>query len=184
MALHYLQVENLTKSFGDNFLFKGISFSLFENQRVALIARNGAGKSTLLNIIAGNESYDEGKVTFRNGIKVGILPQDPKFLPGKTVLDLCVESGHEIQLKQLLGKLKVTDMDLHTEVMSGGQVKRIALAQVLVTQPDLLILDEPTNHLDLDMVEWLEDYLRKSRMALLMVTHDRYFLDRVCSDIL
>lgn len=184
MALHYLQVENLTKSFGDNFLFKGISFSLFENQRVALIARNGAGKSTLLSIIAGNESYDEGKVTFRNGIKVGILPQDPKLPAGKSVLDLCVESGHEIQLKQMLGKLKVTNLDLRTDVMSGGQVKRVALAQVLVSQPELLILDEPTNHLDLDMVEWLEDYLRKSRLALLMVTHDRYFLDRVCSDIL
>ncbi len=184
MALHYLQVENLTKSFGDNFLFKGISFGLFEGQRVALIARNGAGKSTLLNIIAGKESYDEGKITFRNDIRVGILPQDPKFDAGKTILQICIESEHEIQMKQMLGKLKITDLNLKTEVLSGGQVKRIALAQVLASQPELLILDEPTNHLDLDMVEWLEDYLRKSRMALLMVTHDRYFLDRVCSDIL
>jgi len=184
MALHYLQVENLTKSFGDNFLFKGISFGLFEGQRVALIARNGAGKSTLLNIIAGKESYDEGKITFRNDIRVGILPQDPKFDAGKTILQICTESEHEIQMKQMLGKLKITDLNLKTEVLSGGQVKRIALAQVLASQPELLILDEPTNHLDLDMVEWLEDYLRKSRMALLMVTHDRYFLDRVCSDIL
>ena len=184
MALHYLQVENLTKSFGDKYLFKGISFGLFERQKEALIARNGAGKSTLLNIIAGKESYDEGTITFRNGIRVGILPQTPLLDRGKTVLDICVESGHEIQMKQLLGKLKMTEMDLRTDAMSGGQIKRIALAQVLVTQPDLLILDEPTNHLDLDMVEWLEDYLRKSRMALLMVTHDRYFLDRVCSDIL
>ena len=184
MALHYLQVENLTKSFGDNFLFKGISFGLFEGQRVALIARNGAGKSTLLNIIAGKESYDEGKITFRNDIRVGILPQDPKFDAGKTILQICTESEHEIQMKQMLGKLKITDLNVKTEVLSGGQVKRIALAQVLASQPELLILDEPTNHLDLDMVEWLEDYLRKSRMALLMVTHDRYFLDRVCSDIL
>lgn len=184
MALHYLQVENLTKSFGDNFLFKGISFGLFEGQRVALIARNGAGKSTLLNIIAGKESYDEGKITFRNGIRVGILPQDPKFEAKKTILQICEESGHEIQMKQMLGKLKINDLDLKTEVLSGGQVKRIALAQVLISQPELLILDEPTNHLDLDMVEWLEEYLQKSRMALLMVTHDRYFLDRVCSDIL
>lgn len=184
MALHYLQVENLTKSFGDNFLFKGISFGLFEGQRVALIARNGAGKSTLLNIIAGKESYDEGKITFRNGIRVGILPQDPKFEAQKTILQICEESGHEIQMKQMLGKLKINDLDLKTEVLSGGQVKRIALAQVLISQPELLILDEPTNHLDLDMVEWLEEYLQKSRMALLMVTHDRYFLDRVCCDIL
>ncbi len=184
MALHYLQVEKLTKSFGDNFLFKNISFSLFEGQHIALIARNGAGKSTLLNIIAGKESYDEGKITFRNNIRVEILPQDPKFDAGKTVLDICKESGHEIQLKQMLGKLKITDMEMRTDTLSGGQVKRIALAKVLASQPELLILDEPTNHLDLDMVEWLEDYLRKSKMALLMVTHDRYFLDRVCSDIL
>ncbi|MBR0502067.1 MAG: ABC-F family ATP-binding cassette domain-containing protein, partial [Paludibacteraceae bacterium] len=148
MALHYLQVENLTKSFGDNFLFKGISFGLFEGQRVALIARNGAGKSTLLNIIAGKESYDEGKITFRNDIRVGILPQDPKFDAGKTILQICTESEHEIQMKQMLGKLKITDLNLKTEVLSGGQVKRIALAQVLASQPELLILDEPTNHLD------------------------------------
>ncbi len=184
MALHYLQVENLTKSYGDNFLFKGISFGLFESQRVALIARNGAGKSTLLNIIAGKESYDEGKITFRNGLRVGILPQDPKLEAGRTILEICENSEHNIQMKQMLGKLKITDLEQKTDVLSGGQIKRIALAQVLASQPELLILDEPTNHLDLDMVEWLEDYLRKSRMALLMVTHDRYFLDRVCSDIL
>lgn len=184
MALHYLQVENLTKSFGDNFLFKDISFGLFEGQRVALIAKNGAGKSTLLNIIAGNESYDAGKVTFRNGLKVGILPQDPKLDGFKTVQDVCSGSGDEIRMKQMLGKLKVTDLEQELKVMSGGQVKRVALAKVLVSDPELLILDEPTNHLDLDMVEWLEDYLRRSRLALLMVTHDRYFLDRVCNDIL
>jgi len=184
MALLYLQVENLTKSFGDNYLFKDISFGLFEGQRVALIAKNGAGKSTLLNIIAGNMSYDTGKITFRNGLKVGILPQDPKLDGFKTVQDVCTGSGNEIRMKQILGKLKITDLEQELNVMSGGQMKRVALAKVLVSEPDLLILDEPTNHLDLDMVEWLEDYLRRSRLALLMVTHDRYFLDRVCSDIL
>ena len=184
MALLYLQVENLTKSFGDNYLFKDISFGLFEGQRVALIAKNGAGKSTLLNIIAGNMSYDTGKITFRNGLKVGILPQDPKLDGFKTVQDVCTGSGNEIRMKQILGKLKITDLEQELSVMSGGQMKRVALAKVLVSEPDLLILDEPTNHLDLDMVEWLEDYLRRSRLALLMVTHDRYFLDRVCSDIL
>lgn len=184
MALHYLQVENLTKSFGDNFLFKDISFGLFEGQRVALVAKNGAGKSTLLNIIAGAESYDSGKVTFRNDLKVGILPQDPRLDGFKTVMDVCKGSSDEIRMKQMLGKLKITDLDQELGVMSGGQVKRVALAKVLVSDPELLILDEPTNHLDLEMVEWLEDYLRRSRSALLMVTHDRYFLDRVCSDIL
>ena len=184
MALHYLQVDNLSKAFGDRLLFEHVSFGLFEGQRTALIARNGAGKTTLLNIIAGKESPDEGTVTFRNGIRVGILPQDPQFAKGKTILDLCVESGFEIQMKQFLSKLKITDLSLVTDTLSGGQVKRIAIAMELVKQPDLLILDEPTNHLDLDMVEWLEDYLRRSRMAILMVTHDRYFLDRVCSEII
>lgn len=184
MALHYLQVDNLSKSFGDNYLFRKISFGLFEGQRVALIARNGAGKSTLLNIIAGKESYDEGSVTFRSNIQVGILEQDPVLTPNRTLLEICVESGHEIQMKQILGKLKITDLSLNTNNLSGGQTKRVAIALVLVKQPNLLILDEPTNHLDLDMVEWLEDYLKRSRMALLMVTHDRYFLDRICSDIL
>lgn len=184
MALHYLQVENLAKSFGDNFLFKDISFGLFEGQRVALIAKNGAGKSTLLNIIAGNESYDAGKVTFRSDLNVGFLPQDPKLDGFKTVEDVCTGTGNPIQMKQMLGKLKIVDMTQELAVMSGGQVKRVALAKVLVSNPELLILDEPTNHLDLEMVEWLEEYLRRSRMALLMVTHDRYFLDRVCSDIL
>lgn len=184
MALNYLQVENLAKSFGDNFLFKNISFGLFEGQRVALIAKNGAGKSTLLNIIAGNESYDAGKVTFRSDLNVGFLPQDPRLDGFKTVEDVCTGTGDSIRMKQMLGKLKIVDMEQELAVMSGGQVKRVALAKVLVSNPELLILDEPTNHLDLEMVEWLEDYLRRSRMALLMVTHDRYFLDRVCSDIM
>lgn len=184
MALHYLQVDNLTKSFGDNLLFKGISFGIFENQRTALIAKNGAGKSTLLNIIAGKESYDEGSVTFRTDLKVGILEQDPKFERGTTIQSICDKSEDPLRMKQLLGKLKIHELDLPTDNLSGGQIKRIALAQVLASQPNLLILDEPTNHLDLEMVEWLENYLRKSRLALLMITHDRYFLDRVCNEIL
>ncbi len=184
MALHYLQVDNLSKSFGDKVLFRKISFGIFEGQRVALIARNGAGKSTLLNIIAGGESPDEGTVTFRNGLQVGFLPQNPQLEKGKTIEEICAESGHDIQMKQILGKLKITNLTQRTDVLSGGQTKRIAIAKILANQPDLVILDEPTNHLDLDMVEWLEDYLRRARLALLMVTHDRYFLDRVCSDIL
>lgn len=184
MALHYLQVDNLSKSFGDNLLFKRISFGLFENQRTALIAKNGAGKSTLLKIIAGKEGYDEGSVTFRAGLKVAILEQDPSFEKGSTIGDICNKSEDPLQMKQVLGKLKIHDLDAVTDNLSGGQIKRIALAQVLASKPNLLILDEPTNHLDLEMVEWLENYLRKSKLALLMITHDRYFLDRVCNEIL
>ncbi|MBE6330422.1 MAG: ATP-binding cassette domain-containing protein [Bacteroidales bacterium] len=184
MALHYLQVDNLTKSFGDNLLFKRISFGLFENQRTALIAKNGAGKSTLLKIIAGKEGYDEGSVTFRTGLKVAILEQDPSFEKGSTIGNICNKSEDPLQMKQVLGKLKIHDLDAVTDNLSGGQIKRIALAQVLASKPNLLILDEPTNHLDLEMVEWLENYLRKSKLALLMITHDRYFLDRVCNEIL
>ena len=221
MALNYLQVENLTKSFGDKLLFEKISFGLFEGQRVALIAKNGYGKTTLLNIIAGKEHYDEGLISFRRDLRVGILPQDPKYPAGLTVLQACFHSenevvktiaeyedallhnaaherlnellarmdllkawDYEVRVKQILGKLKIKDLDQKVEHLSGGQLKRIALANVLITEPDLLILDEPTNHLDLEMIEWLEDFLRRSKMALLMVTHDRYFLDRICSDIL
>lgn len=184
MALHYFQVDNLTKSFGDNLLFKRISFGLFENQRTALIAKNGAGKSTLLKIIAGKEGYDEGSVTFRTGLKVAILEQDPSFEKGSSIGDICNKSEDPLQMKQVLGKLKIHDLDAVTDNLSGGQIKRIALAQVLASKPNLLILDEPTNHLDLEMVEWLENYLRKSKLALLMITHDRYFLDRVCNEIL
>lgn len=184
MALHYLQVDNLTKSLGDNLLFKRISFGLFENQRTALIAKNGAGKSTLLKIIAGKEGYDEGSVTFRTGLKVAILEQDPSFEKGSSIGDICNKSEDPLQMKQVLGKLKIHDLDAVTDNLSGGQIKRIALAQVLASKPNLLILDEPTNHLDLEMVEWLENYLRKSKLALLMITHDRYFLDRVCNEIL
>ena len=195
MAVPYLQVENLTKSFGDKVLFESISFGVAEGQRVALIARNGAGKTTLLNIIAGEEDYESGSVTFRKDLRVGYLRQQPTFPEGLTVLQACMMNApqetelerswdYETRYKQILGKLKITHLDQRVETLSGGQLKRVALANVLIANPELLILDEPTNHLDLEMVEWLEDFLRRSQMALLMVTHDRYFLDRVCSDIL
>ncbi|MGN0239877.1 MAG: ribosomal protection-like ABC-F family protein [Paludibacteraceae bacterium] len=195
MAVPYLQVENLTKSFGDKVLFESISFGVAEGQRVALIARNGAGKTTLLNIIAGEEDYEAGSVTFRKDLKVGYLRQQPSFSDGLTVMQACMMNApeetelerswdYETRYKQILGKLKITHLDQRVETLSGGQLKRVALANVLIANPELLILDEPTNHLDLEMVEWLEDFLRHSQMALLMVTHDRYFLDRVCSDIL
>ena len=195
MAVPYLQVENLTKSFGDKVLFSGISFGVAEGQRVALVARNGAGKTTLLNIIAGEEDYDSGSITFRRDLRVGYLRQQPTFPEGLTVLQACMMNApqetelerswdYETRYKQILGKLKITHLDQRVETLSGGQLKRVALANVLIANPELLILDEPTNHLDLEMVEWLEDFPRRSQMALLMVTHDRYFLDRVCSDIL
>ena len=195
MAVPYLQVENLTKSFGDKVLFESISFGVAEGQRVALVARNGAGKTTLLNIIAGEEDYESGSVTFRKDFRVGYLRQQPTFPEGLTVLQACMMNApeetelerlwdYETRYKQILGKLKITHLDQRVETLSGGQLKRVALANVLIANPELLILDEPTNHLDLEMVEWLEEFLRRSQMALLMVTHDRYFLDRVCSDIL
>ena len=195
MAVPYLQVENLTKSFGDKVLFESISFGVAEGQRVALVARNGAGKTTLLNIIAGEEDYESGSVTFRKDLRVGYLRQQPTFPEGLTVLQACMMNApeetelerswdYETRYKQILGKLKITHLDQRVETLSGGQQKRVALANVLIANPELLILDEPTNHLDLEMVEWLEEFLRRSQMALLMVTHDRYFLDRVCSDIL
>jgi ATP-binding cassette subfamily F protein uup len=221
MVLNYLQVENISKSFGDKILFEKISFGLSEGQRTALIAKNGYGKTTLLNIIAGKESYDEGMISFRRDLRIDFLPQNPQYKTGLTVLEACFHSDnptvktiaeyenailnnaspdhindllarmdllkawdYEIRIKQILGKLKINNLEQKVEHLSGGQLKRVALANVLITEPDLLILDEPTNHLDLEMVEWLEDFLRRSKMALLMVTHDRYFLDRVCSDIL
>lgn len=178
MPVPYLLVEHLTKSVGDKMLFEDISFALNEGDHVALIARNGAGKSTLLDIIAGKTDYDSGRITFRNGLKTGYLPQQPALLthsPG----------GDGLKYRQLLTQLGVENADgKPAEQLSGGQQKRIALARVLAEEPDLLLMDEPTNHLDLDMVVWLEEYLRKARITLLLVTHDRYFLDRVCSDIL
>jgi ABC transport system ATP-binding/permease protein len=215
----YLQVENLTKSFGDHHLFENISFGIADNQRVALIAKNGAGKTTLLNIIAGKEDYKSGNITFRRDLRVGYLDQDPDFPKELSVLDACLQTDndavrtiaayehcmlsenhegldeilaqmdlhkawdYETRIKQILGKLKITNFEQKIGKLSGGQLKRVALANVLIAEPDLLILDEPTNHLDLEMIEWLEDFLKRSSMALLMVTHDRYFLDRVCTNI-
>ncbi|MDR1225883.1 MAG: ABC-F family ATP-binding cassette domain-containing protein [Prevotellaceae bacterium] len=214
----YLQVENLTKSFGDLVLFNKLKFGVGAGQRVAIVAKNGAGKTTLLNIIAGLDTPDEGQVTFRRDTGVGFLRQQDNFLPEMTVLQAVFASDnaavkiigeyertasrgedithlseqmdahkawdYEHRAKQILGKLRITDFDQRMGELSGGQRKRVALANVLINEPDFLMLDEPTNHLDLDMVEWLEDYLSKSRSTLLMVTHDRYFLDRVCNVIL
>lgn len=179
MAQHnpLLIVEHLTKSFGDKLLFDDVSFSIAEGQRVALIARNGIGKTTLLRMLAGEEDHDAGKITFRSDTRVAFLPQKPLLPPEKSVGEICSD-------KALLDRLSIRQLDQKIGTLSGGQLKRVALANVLTLQPDLLILDEPTNHLDLPMVEWLETYLSRTRMALLMVTHDRYFLDRVCSDII
>ncbi len=218
--ISYLQVENLTKSFGDNLLFENISFGISDNQRVALIAKNGTGKTTLLNIIAGNEDYQSGSISFKRDLRVGYLDQNPDFPKKLSVIDACLQSDneavrtiaayehcmlsenhtgldeilaqmdlhkawdYETRIKQILGKLKIFNFEQLIGELSGGQLKRVALANVLISEPDLLILDEPTNHLDLEMVEWLEDFLKRSNMSLLMVTHDRYFLDRVCTSIL
>ena len=216
----YLQVENLTKSFGDLVLFNGISFGIAEGQRIGLIAKNGSGKTTLLNILAGKEGYDEGKITFRRDLRVGYLEQSPKYPEELTVLEACFYHGnstvelikeyercmetpgnpgmdellvrmehekawdYERRAKQILSQLKIRDFSQKIGHLSGGQLKRVALANILITEPDLLILDEPTNHLDLDMTEWLEEYLNRGSLSLLMVTHDRYFLDRMCSEII
>lgn len=216
----YLQVENLTKSFGDLVLFDKISFGIAQGQRIGLIAKNGSGKTTLLNILAGKEGYDEGTITFRRDLRVGYLEQAPSYPAGLTVLEACFHHGnstvelikeyeecmetpgnpgleellgrmehekawdYERKAKQILSQLKICDFNQKVEHLSGGQLKRVALANVLITEPDLLILDEPTNHLDLDMTEWLEEYLNRGNLSLLMVTHDRYFLDRVCSEII
>lgn len=216
----YLDVQNLTKRFGERLLFDHINFSIAEGQRVGLIAKNGTGKSTLLNILTGKEGKDEGDITFRNGLTIGYLEQTPVYPEGMTVMEACFYHGndttrlikeyekcmntegnpglddllsrmeqlkawdYERKAKEILSKLKIKDFDQPINQLSGGQVKRVALANVLITEPDLLILDEPTNHLDLDMVEWLEEYLGKGKLSLLMVTHDRYFLDNVCSEIL
>ncbi|MDL2224449.1 ABC-F family ATP-binding cassette domain-containing protein [Bacteroidales bacterium OttesenSCG-928-M06] len=216
----YLQIDNLTKSFGDLILFENISFGIAEGQKIGLIAKNGTGKTTLLNIIAGTEDYDSGNIVFRRDLRVGYLDQNPQYPAGLTVLQACFHSDNEIvnliaeyeqvmssddhsrleqllmqmdhlkawdyenKAKQILSQLKITHFEQKVEELSGGQLKRVALANVLITEPDLFILDEPTNHLDLEMTEWLEDYLSDSNITLLMVTHDRYFLDRVCSEII
>lgn len=220
MATPYLQVDNLTKSFGDLVLFEDISFGISEGQRIGLIAKNGTGKTTLLNILSAKESYDSGSIVFRRDLKVAYLEQDPHYPDDITVLEACFRSGTEVteviaeyervmasgnhdklddilqrmdmlkawdyeqRAKQILSQLKINNFDQKISQLSGGQLKRVALANVLITEPELIILDEPTNHLDLDMTEWLEEYLQRSRLSLLMVTHDRYFLDRVCSEII
>ena len=184
----YLDVQHLSKSFGALTLFRDISFSIGEGQRVGLIAKNGTGKSTLLSILSGKESYDSGSIVFRRDLKVGMLEQSPVFAPDESVLDACFNhKGEEekvLKAKQVLTQLKIRDLNQRMGELSGGQQKRVALANVLLTEPDLLILDEPTNHLDLEMIEWLEGYLGRGNRTLLMVTHDRFFLDRVCSVIL
>jgi len=184
----YLDVQHLSKSFGALTLFHDISFSIGEGQKVGLIAKNGTGKSTLLSILSGKEGYDSGSIVFRRDLKVGMLEQSPVFDPDESVLDACFNhQGEEekvLKAKQVLTQLKIRDLSQRMGELSGGQQKRVALANVLLTEPDLLILDEPTNHLDLEMIEWLEGYLARGNRTLLMVTHDRFFLDRVCSVIL
>ena len=184
----YLDVQNLTKSFGSLVLFENISFSIAEGQKVGLIAKNGTGKSTLLSLLSGKEGYDEGSIIFKRDLRIGMLEQSPKFNPEESVLDACF--NHEgdpdkvLKAKQILTQLKIRDLQQPMGQLSGGQQKRVALANVLILEPDLLILDEPTNHLDLEMIEWLEGFLNRGNKTLLMVTHDRYFLDRVCSVII
>lgn len=184
----YLDVQNLTKSFGAQVLFKDISFSIAEGQHIGLVAQNGTGKSTLLSILIGKESYDTGSIVYRNDLRVGLLEQSPKFDPEESVLDACF--NHEgnperlLKAKQILTMLKLTNLDQPMGQLSGGQQKRVALANVLILEPDFLILDEPTNHLDLEMIEWLEGYLSRGNKTIFMVTHDRYFLDNVCNTIL
>ncbi|WP_314958966.1 ABC-F family ATP-binding cassette domain-containing protein [Hoylesella nanceiensis] len=184
----YLDIQNLSKSFGTQTLFHNISFSISEGQRVGLIAKNGTGKSTLLSILIGKESQDEGNIIFKRDLTVGFLEQSPHFNPDDTVLEACFNhNGNEekiLKAKQILTQLKITDLAQPIKELSGGQQKRVALANVLITNPDLLILDEPTNHLDLDMIIWLEGFLSRGNKTLLMVTHDRYFLDRVCNSII
>ena len=219
--ISYLQINGLTKSFGDLILFQDITFGLNQGEKVALIAKNGSGKSTLLNILAGKEDYDTGNIVFRNDLRVGYLEQTPAYPKDLSVLQACFHSENETvrliaeyeetikkgisgkllddilnrmdaskaweyeqKAKQILGQLKIHNLDQKVGQLSGGQLKRVALANVLITEPELIILDEPTNHLDLEMTEWLEEYLGRTNTSLLMVTHDRYFLDRVCNRII
>ena len=186
-----LQIEQLTKSFGDRILFEDVSLGVFQGDKIGIVAQNGAGKTTFLNILAGREDYDSGSVTYRNGIRVGYLEQLPPFDPEMTALEYASldvrdnEEGNGIDLaRQMLTQFRITGYDTQLGKMSGGQIKRVALARVLLSHPDMLILDEPTNHLDIDMIEWLEGYLSRQRVTLLMVTHDRYFLDKVCNKII
>lgn len=184
-----LDIQNVSKRFGERVLFEDISFSIGEGQRVGLIAQNGTGKTTLLSMLTGDESCDSGAIIYRNGIKVGYLRQEPKFPEGASVLEACFhgvdfDDDAQLKAKQILTQLRIKDLNQPISQLSGGQQKRVALAQALISNPDLLILDEPTNHLDLEMVVWLEGFLSRGNRSLLMVTHDRYFLDNVCSVIL
>ena len=183
-----LDVQNVSKAFGAHVLFENISFSISEGQHVGLIAKNGTGKTTLLSLLSGKEPVDSGSIIYRKDVRVGFLEQQPKFDPEESVLDACFNHNGDpdkiLKAKQKLTQLRITDLNQPMGQLSGGQQKRIALANVLITEPDLLILDEPTNHLDLEMIEWLEGYLSRGNKTLLMVTHDRYFLDRVCDLIL
>jgi ATP-binding cassette subfamily F protein uup len=187
----YLQIEKLTKSFGDRVLFADVTLGIYQGDKIGLIAANGAGKTTFLNIIAGKEDYDSGNVVFRNDLRVGYLAQLPPFDPEQSALDYATPTPLRAddytcadRARQMLYQFRITDVDQKMGTMSGGQAKRVALAKVLLSEPDLLILDEPTNHLDIEMVEWLENYLSRQRITLLMVTHDRYFLDKVCNKII
>lgn len=188
MPTPYLDVQKLTKSFGALVLFDQISFSIAEGQRVGLIAQNGTGKSTLLSVLTGKDGYDDGSIIYRNDLRIGYLEQAPVFDPEESVLDACFNhQGNPekvLKAKQILTQLKIKDLNQPMGQLSGGQQKRVALANVLITEPDFLILDEPTNHLDLEMIEWLEGFLSRGNKTLLMVTHDRFFLDRVCNLIL
>ena len=184
----FLDIQNLTKSFGSQILFKNISFSVGEGQKVGLVAKNGTGKTTLLEILSDHEGYDEGNIIYRNEIRISYLKQIPEFNPEESVLDACFNHKGEperiLKAKQILTQLHIQNLQQPMKELSGGQQKRVALANVLINEPDFLILDEPTNHLDLVMIEWLEGYLSRSNLTLLMVTHDRYFLDHVCNIIL
>ncbi len=193
MATSFLQVDNLTKSYGDRLLFDGVTFGVYEGDKIGVIAKNGTGKSTLLNIIAGKETADSGEVIFRSDLRVGILDQTPDFGDAVTVRDYIMtaprQTDHddwdfEDRAIQMLTQLGITDHDATISTLSGGQAKRVALAHVILGKPDLIILDEPTNHLDIESIEWIENYLKRSRVTLLMVTHDRYFLDRVTNKII
>ena len=187
----YLQIEKLTKSFGDRVLFADVTLGIYQGDKIGLIAANGSGKTTFLNIIAGREDYDSGNVVFRSDLRVGYLPQLPDFDPEQTALSYATpdpirsdDFTCEDRARQMLYQFRITDVNQKMRTMSGGQIKRVALARTLLSEPDLLILDEPTNHLDIEMVEWLENYLTRQKITLLMVTHDRYFLDNVCNKII
>ena len=187
----YLQIEGLTKSYGDRLLFGDLTLGVYEGDKIGIVAKNGAGKSTLLSIIAGKEDYDSGNVVFRDGLKVGFLDQYPAYDPEKSILENAIPESPkhddwslEDRTRSMLGLFGMHDVDRKAGTLSGGQIKRMALARVLLAEPDMLMLDEPTNHLDIEMIEWLENYLSRQRVTLLMVTHDRYFLDKVCNKII